>query len=417
VKLKNKPRGTVDIFPPRSSIYQKIQQISSYVLKKNNYQLVIFPTYEFTELFTSSLGSTSDVVNKEMFTFFDRKGRSLTLRPEGTASTARLICQNKLVNSNNPLKLYYWGSMFRYERPQKGRYREFYQLGVELINASGIIADFEILRIAKDLLETFAIKDFTFQLNYLGSEKTRERYKKELKSFFSNKTDELCSDCQKRYQTNILRILDCSYCFGNFAFPSYQKSWDNEDNGYIEKLNQILDSDNFPYTYNYKLVRGLDYYTGLVFEVKLMDKNAILGGGRYDELIGKIGDKSLAAAGFAIGIDRLVNYLLDNFINNSTSIDIFFLALTEQAFPLIFTLQKKLKKYNYVSDYNLTIKKIKNPFKVLDYYLPRLTIIIGEEELKSDKILIKDCQKKKDFFVDSKKLIKWIDQYLTKSLD
>lgn len=114
--------------------------------------------------------------------------------------------------------------MFRYERPQKGRYREFYQLGVELINASGIIADFEILRIAKDLLETFAIKDFTFQLNYLGSEKTRERYKKELKSFFSNKTDELCSDCQKRYQTNILRILDCSYCFGNFAFPSYQKS-------------------------------------------------------------------------------------------------------------------------------------------------------------------------------------------------
>src|SRR3954468_20687676 len=172
MKLLSKPRGTQDIFPTRSLLYQKIQQIISELLRKNNYQSIIFPTFEHLELFTSSLGSATDIVHKEMFVFQDRKGREMALRPEGTASTVRLICQNKLVKEGYPLKFYYWANMFRYERPQKGRYREFWQLGVELINAPGIRADYQIIKLVSDIFHSLGIKKFVFKLNYLGGAET-----------------------------------------------------------------------------------------------------------------------------------------------------------------------------------------------------------------------------------------------------
>jgi histidyl-tRNA synthetase len=220
----NRPRGTQDIYPPRSLLYQKIQEVVSKLLQKNNYQPIVFPTFESTELFTNSLGFTTDIVHKEMFIFPDRKGRSLALRPEGTASVVRLVCENKLVQEGYPLKFYYWANFFRYERPQKGRYREFWQLGVELINAKGVIADYQLLKLVADIFSDLGIKGFVFSLNYLGNSETKENYKSKLKKFIENKDIDLCENCQERYQNNPLRILDCSVCKKKASFPSYKEA-------------------------------------------------------------------------------------------------------------------------------------------------------------------------------------------------
>jgi histidyl-tRNA synthetase len=338
--LLNKPRGTQDIFPPRSLIYQKVQKIIAEVLHKNNYQLIIFPTFEMKELFTSSLGSTTDIVHKEMYSFADRKGREMVLRPEGTASTVRLVCQNKLIREGYPLKLYYWANMFRYERPQKGRYREFWQLGAELINAKGTIADYQILKVVFDILNSLGIKNFTFNLNYLGDNETKKKYKDDLKNFFKKNQPSLCDDCQRRYKNNPLRILDCLPCKNKFSYPSYKNAWNEKDNNYTNELQQILSKFNFPYQYDYCLVRGLDYYTGLVFEVDLGTEKAILGGGRYDKLYQELGGVSVPAAGFAIGIERLVNYLENSrcgleSLKTSNRVDIFFFTSSAETYSEI----------------------------------------------------------------------------------
>ncbi|CAG8437957.1 8413_t:CDS:2 [Ambispora leptoticha] len=280
----NRPRGTQDIYPSSSLLYQKIQQIISKLLQKNNYQLVIFPTFENAELFTNSLGSTTDIIHKEMFTFSDRKGRLLALRPEGTASVVRMVCENKLI-----------------------------QEGVELINAKGVVADYQLLKLVVDIFYELGITEFTFSLNYLGDNETKENYKSELKSFIEAKDIDLCKNCQARYQNNPLRILDCS-------------------------IYQLLKKFNFPYTYDYSLVRGLDYYTGLVFEASLGENKALLGGGRYDKLYQEIGDIDVPALGFAIGIDRLINYLetsglSSKLLENFNKIDVFFFLSVPEFYP------------------------------------------------------------------------------------
>ncbi|CAG8578725.1 8691_t:CDS:2, partial [Scutellospora calospora] len=401
MSLPNKPRGTQDIYPFRSLLYQKIQQIITGILHKNNYQPIIFPTFEAEELFTSSLGSTTDIIHKEMYTFLDKKGRELALRPEGTASTVRLVCQNKLIKEGYPLKLYYWANMFRYERPQKGRYREFWQLGVELVNVRGVISDYQILKLVTDILGGLGIEDFVFKLNYLGDKETKEKYKSELKKFVEKNRLDLCEDCQRRYQTNPLRILDCLLCKNKSSFPSYKDAWDEKDKEYVKEVNQLLDKFNFPYQYDYYLVRGLDYYDGVVFEVDLgtemrkclteqipsitEGQKAILGGGRYDKLYQEIGGIDAPALGFAIGIERLADYL-------------------EKKNLLKVDNKEELAKFSLVIDYNLEIRKIKTLPKIIDYYQPRILIMLGEKELKDKKILIKDCQKGQNFLVEKEKL-------------
>nr|CAG8433658.1 12620_t:CDS:1 [Entrophospora candida] len=323
----NKPRGTQDIYPPRSLIYQKIQQIVTEILRKNNYRPIIFPTFEAKELFTNSLGSTTDIIHKEMYTFLDKKGRELALRPEGTASTARLVRENILIKESYPSKFYYWANMFRYERPQKGRYREFWQLGVELVNAKGAIADFQILKLVSDILKGLGIKEFLFKLNYLGDSQAKKKYKNELENFVGKISKSLCNNCQRRYKTNPLRILDCLLCKEEYLFPPYKNVWNEKDNSYVKGVNQFLDKFNLPYEYDYCLVRGLDYYTGLVFEVDLGTEKSLLGGGRYDKLYKEIGNADLPAIGFAIGVERLVDYLeKKDLVKIDNKVDVFFLT-------------------------------------------------------------------------------------------
>lgn len=412
--LPNKPRGTQDIYPPRSLIYYKVQQIITEILHKNNYQLIIFPTFEAKELFTSSLGSTTDIIHKEMYTFRDRKERELALRPEGTASVVRLVCQNNLVREGYPLKLYYWANMFRYERPQKGRYREFWQLGVELVNTQGVVADYQVLKLVVDILQNLGIKNFCFRLNYLGDIETKEKYKKELKKFIRENDLELCDVCQKRYEDNPLRILDrCSFCKEKYAFPPYKIAWNEKNINYVNELEVLLNKFKIPYEYDGYLVRGLDYYTGLVFEADLGSEKATLGGGRYDNLYQEIGDINVPAVGFAIGIERLVDYLEEKkLLKVSNEVDLFFLAIAPEAYSDILTWKEELAKYPLVVDYNLEVKKIKHLSNIIDYYQPKILIILGEKELKTRKILIKDCRKRQDFLVEKEKVVEWIINYL-----
>lgn len=414
MNLANKPIGTQDIYPPRSLLYQKIQQLISEILQKNNYQPIVFPTFEHAELFTNSLGLTTDVIHKEMYVFVDKGGRNLALRPEGTASTVRLVCQNNLVQEGYPLKFYYWANMFRYERPQKGRYREFWQLGVELINTRGVLADYQILRIIVDILRSLAITDFTFSLNYIGDENTKKNYKKTLETFLGKNISALCQDCQRRQQTNPLRILDCLLCKEKFSFPPYKNAWSSQDKNYVKEINELLDNFNIPYQYDYYLVRGLDYYTGLVFEVILTDKKALLGGGRYDKLYQQLGNIDLPAIGFAVGIERLVDYLTEQKLLQITNkIDIFFFVSATEFYSEMLLWKDKLAKYSLTVDYNLEIRKLKKLVKIIDYYQPRLIIILGQKELTNQKILIKDCEKEQEFLVEKENLIKWIYNYLT----
>lgn len=413
MKIINRPKGTQDICPPRSPLYQKIAQIISEVLARNNFQLIILPTYEYAELFNSSLGSTTDIIHKEMFTFTDRKKRNLALRPEGTISTARLILQNRLFTPGFPLKLYYWANVFRYERPQKGRYREFWQLGVELVAASGVWADYQILQLISAIFAALGIKQFTCNLNYLGSPATQEKYKRELKKFLAGKTFDLCEDCRRKSRDNPLRILDCELCRQKFSFPAYQIAWSEEDKNYWEQLNQILASSNFPYQYDYRLVRGLDYYTGLVFEVDLEQEKALLGGGRYDQLFQQLGEIDLPAAGFAIGIDRLVSYCEEKqLFKAQPKIDLFFLVLDSTFYPNVLVWKKELEN-SFLVDYSLNQKKKANLAKIIAYYQPQLLVRLDEKS-KKGTISIKDCQKKEQFSVPEKSLVEWVRNYLGK---
>lgn len=416
----NRPRGTRDIIYPESLLYQKINYITSEFLNSNNYKQIILPTYEYQETF-SSLGKSTDVIRKEMFTFYDKKNRLLSLRPEGTMGIVRSVCQNNLItNNNNFLKLYYWSNMFRYERPQHGRYREFWQLGVELINAQGVRSDFEILHLAKMLLEKLEIKDFYFSINYLGNEETRNNYKNILRNYLIKKINILCEDCKIRYYNNPLRILDCEKCNSIEGIPNYKEILSSEDINYLENITSLLDKMKFDYIFDQKIVRGLDYYSGLVFEVKLKnEKKTIIGGGRYDNLFDKFtnGSKNFPAIGFAIGIDRLINFLKETKTLNEKSenrIDLLLLSIEEKTDFSFFLLKEELiKLQNRITiELNLNSQNKKNAFNLIGFYNPKFVITIINNE--NDFFSLKNIDTKEEFTINKNNAAKTILKILNK---
>lgn len=414
----NRARGTRDILHPQSALYQKIRAISFSLLNANNYQQIILPTYEYQQTF-SSLGESSDVVHKEMFTFPDRKGRSLALRPEGTMGVVRAVCQNKLANDQHFLKLYYWANMFRYERPQRGRYREFWQLGVELINAQGVRADFELLQLAKLLLEKVGVTDFSFSINYLGDEQTRERYKVLLQQSLQGKLDLLCEDCTRRYEKNPLRIMDCEECNQLEELPSYHTVLQATDVAYLANITSLLDNMQFTYVLDQKIVRGLDYYTGIVFEVKLTNrKRTLLGGGRYDTLFSKFtnGARRLPAVGFALGVDRLVDFLEETALtkSNDNRIDLLLLALDEKADCQLFTLKEQLLKLESALslEVNLNYLNKKKTFELINTYNPQFVLTIGTKELNSSSFTLKRTSDRREFLITEKNAAALINEII-----
>ena len=391
-----KPRGTNDFFYDSSKRLEYIENKIKNIVKLYGYGRIRTPLFEYTDLFTRGIGEGTDIVGKEMFTFEDRGGRSLTLRPEGTASVARAYVENSMQNEFAINKLFYLGTMYRAERPQKGRYREFNQFGVECIGNSSPLIDAEIILLNINVLKEFGIDDVNLLINTVGCSKCKPSYNNALKEAIGSKKDQLCETCQKRYEGNILRILDCKNEKCKETIKDIPKFYDyvcDECKDHFDKLCEELTRIGQKFTVDPMLVRGLDYYTKTAFEVQtnaLGAQSAILGGGRYDNLIGIFNNgKDVPAVGSAMGIERLL-LVLENQNNIITDrLDAYIVAFKETENEVLKIMQT-LRANNISCDYDFAVKSIKSQFKSANKRNAKYAVVLGEDEFKRGMCKLKN---------------------------
>ena len=380
-----KPRGTNDFFYDSSKRLEYIENKIKNIVKLYGYGRIRTPLFEYTDLFTRGIGEGTDIVGKEMFTFEDRGGRSLTLRPEGTASVARAYVENSMQNEFAINKLFYLGTMYRAERPQKGRYREFNQFGIECIGNSSPLIDAEIILLNINVLKEFGIDDVNLLINTVGCSKCKPSYNNALKEAIGNKKDQLCETCQKRYEGNILRILDCKNEKCKETIKDIPKFYDyvcDECKEHFDKLCEELTRIGQKFTVDPMLVRGLDYYTKTA--------SAILGGGRYDNLIGIFNNgKDVPAVGSAMGIERLL-LVLENQNNIITDrLDAYIVAFKETENEVLKIMQT-LRANNISCDYDFAVKSIKSQFKSANKRNAKYAVVLGEDEFKRGMCKLKN---------------------------
>ncbi len=383
-------KGVHDLFPPDIYIWQKAESLAKEIFSAYGFHEIRVPIIESTDIFTRSIGETTDIVEKEMYTFLDKAGRSITLRPEGTAPVVRSFIENHLYNHPSPQKLYYSGPMFRYERPQKGRFRQFYQIGAEAFGASEPKLDAEILSMLRLFFDRAGLKEVNFEVNSIGCEKCRPDYKKALIDFFSGKIANLCPDCQRRYNQNPLRILDCKVeaCIeSRKGAPHVTNYLCNECKTHFEELQAFLKLLDIPYIINPNMVRGLDYYTRTTFEVTsehLGAQKAVAAGGRYDRLVEEFGGPPTPAIGFAIGMERLVEILrTHNSEPISATPKAYIAAIGEKADKEGLSIAEKLRFRGIVVELGYGNSSLKSQLRRADRLKAEYVFIIGEDELKS----------------------------------
>ncbi|MDD4179866.1 MAG: histidine--tRNA ligase [Candidatus Margulisbacteria bacterium] len=394
------PRGTKDILPDDSSIWQVVENVCRAVFGLYNYQEIRTPIFEPTELFARSIGDSTDIVKKEMYTFADRKGRSLTLRPEATAAVVRAGLENNLISTDNLTKLYYIGPMFRYERPQAGRQRQFNQAGIEAFGSNDPLLDAEVIQMAVKLFETLGLKELEVDVNSVGCKKCRPVYLEALKKYFQENIKHMCEDCKARFETNPLRILDCKEepCQKYIAkAPAMVDHLDPECKDHFEKVVGWLGGLGVKFKINDRLVRGLDYYTKTAFEVvskRLGAQNAVCGGGRYDDLVEELGGKPTPAIGFAIGLERLIEVLKSENKQQGMGhrIDLFIATIGDEARKVGFDLLTKARISGVRADTDYLGKSLKAQMKAADRLKAHYVYIIGEEELKKKSAMLKNME-------------------------
>ncbi len=392
-------KGVKDILPDESGAWQYIQQKARDIFQTFGYSEIIIPVIEFTELFSRSIGETTDIVEKEMYTFDDRDGRKITLRPEGTASVVRAYIEHNLRDTAPFSKLYYIGPMFRRERPQAGRYRQFYQIGAEVFGIGHYMIDAEIISMLNLLFDSLNIKGVKLQINSIGCPQCRPAFREALKGFFADKTSELCDNCKRRFEFNPLRILDCKSTHCHALSEKAPKTIDYLCNDCLTHFNGVQESlktAGVPYINNPRLVRGLDYYTQTTFEFTggtLGAQNAVAAGGRYDNLVAELGGPSTPAVGFSIGMERLFS-LFDSSNVTKQSPSVFIVALGEQAQQQAFSIIVQLHKagISTVMDYNGG--SLKSQMRKADKLNSAQVIIIGEDELLKGGVVLRDMQSK-----------------------
>ena len=391
-----KPRGTNDFFYQSASKLEFIEKKIKDIVKLYGYGRIRTPIFESTDLFIRGIGEDTDIVGKEMFTFEDRGGRSLTLRPEGTASVVRAYIENSMQNEFAINKLFYIGTMYRAERPQKGRYREFNQFGVECIGSSSPLIDAEIIALNINILKEFGIENINLLINTVGCSKCKPIYNKALREAIGSRKDELCETCQKRYETNILRILDCKNEKCKEVLKDIPKFYDyvcEECKEHFDRLCEELNRINQNFTVEPMLVRGLDYYTKTAFEVQtnaLGSQSAILGGGRYDNLVGLFNSgKNIPAVGSAMGLERLLIVLENNKNITDDRLDVFIIAFKETEKEILKVMQD-LRASNISCDCDFAVKSVKNQFKSANKRNSKLALILGEDELKRNSCKLKN---------------------------
>jgi len=379
-------RGMKDIIDKR---FLKIFDVAREVAENYGYEYIETPILEETKLFKRSVGESSDIVNKEMYQFIDKGGNDVCLRPEGTAGVVRSFIEHKFDRLQSPKRFWYFGPMFRYERPQKGRYREFHQFGIESFGVASIYEDINIISLASDIFEKLNI-DYTLKINSLGCPKCMPNYKEKLVDFLNKHKNELCEDCQRRITQNPIRTLDCKVESCQAILKDAPKITDNlceSCNKDFEKLKNGLDNLKIKYEVDKHLVRGLDYYTKTTFEFvsnKIGAQSAIAGGGRYDRLVEFLGGKPTPAVGFAIGIERIMDLVEVKEERDG----IYMGALIEEAIPFI---QKEAKKLRNTKVFvNPEVKSLKAHLKAADKGNFKKALIVGEDELKKGEFFTKE---------------------------
>ncbi len=399
--LTNAPRGTKDILPDTVGEWTYVEQKIRELCDRYGYQEIRTPMFEHTELFHRGIGEGTDVVDKEMYTFTDRGQRSITLRPENTASAVRAYLQNKLYGENSLTKLFYIGSMFRYDRPQAGRMREFHQFGIEALGEENPAVDAEVIMLAMDFLTSLGLKDLKLSLNSVGCPKCRPIYRKVLQDYFRDKLDTLCDDCKDRFERSPLRILDCKTDADKPFMPAAPKITDclcDECKDHFHKVQAYLTQAGVEFELDPRLVRGLDYYTKTAFEIKyapLGAQSAIAGGGRYDGLIEEIGGKPTPAVGFASGLERVLLALEKQELlpEMTKTADAFVVALGESASGPAFKLLTKLRQAGLKANMDYAGRSMKAQMKQANKAKARFALIIGEDEVKESCVMLKDMEK------------------------
>lgn len=391
-------KGTHDILPEEVYKWDYMEGVIRDVCARYGYKEIRTPIIEATKLFQRGIGDTTDVVTKEMYTFTDRGNRSVTLRPENTASAVRAYLEHKMYGDQQVHKMFYIGSMFRYDRPQAGRYREFHQFGLEVLGASSPLADAEVIAMACEIFHKLGLRDLDLHLNSIGDKNCRPAYRQKLIEFFEGKKDQFCDDCRERLYKNPLRILDCKEegCKkASVGAPEITDYLCDDCHAKFEAVKHYLDGLGISYTVDPRLVRGLDYYTNTAFEIQyppLGAQSAVCGGGRYDGLVEEIGGPSTPGIGFAIGLERLLLALeMQNLIPAPKSQKrVYIAALGEDAVAEGFKIQEELRGLGVLTDMDLQGRSLKGQMKQAGKLDSQFTVIIGSNELEKGAAAVKN---------------------------
>lgn len=414
-------KGTHDVILEEATKYSYVEEVLTKIATLYNYKEFRTPIIESNELFNRSVGESSDIVRKEMYTFLDKGNRLITLRPEMTASTIRSMVNAKLfANNDYPIKAYYLGPNFRYERPQQGRYRQFNQFGIECCGVNNFYRDVEVIALGYNTLKMLGFTNLKLKINSLGDQETRNDYKKALTSYFGEKIEQMCEDCKERYTKNILRILDCKVESDQEIIkdaPTLDKFYSKNAKEHFDNVLKALDEIGIEYEIDHSLVRGLDYYTGVVFEYHYTSKlgknyGAIGGGGHYANLIKEIGGPDLEGVGLALGIERLVNVMNDDNLFDSLEegLDIYIMPLGERAINESNKIANFLRLNGYSCDICLESKNFGQMFKKAQRRNAKYALIIGDNELESKNVVVKDLALEKQETVANDDLLEYLDE-------
>lgn len=420
--MLQKPKGTYDVYGEKGREILHLEKLLHSLMEKYHYEYVRTPLFESSELFHRGVGETTDIVTKETYDFVDRGNRNMTLRPEGTAGVVRSYIENKLYgNPSQPVKTWYMGPMYRYERPQSGRFREFYQFGVEVFGSESPMIDAEVISIPVNFYRLLGLKGIKVNINTLGDQESRLAYREALLNHFKPHLDTLCEDCKARYNKNPLRILDCKVdhdldCMK--TAPKISEYLNEVSRNHFEQVQKYLDALEIPYQVNPNVVRGLDYYTHTVFEVEadiegFGSQNVLCGGGRYNHLVENIGGPSTAGVGFALGMERLLSALECEGIQiDEDTLDLYIIPIGDETLPFATSLTQELRMNGFSVDMDYMNRNMRGNFKQADRFHASYVILIGEEELKSSTLTIKDNHSQEEYKVKREDLIAFLDAHI-----
>jgi histidyl-tRNA synthetase len=409
-------KGVKDILPEDMPAWHRLEATAKKLFEDYGYSEIRIPVFEYTELFARSIGATTDIVEKEMYTFEDRDGRKITLRPEGTAGVVRAFVEHKMYADSQLTKLYYLGPMFRHERPQKGRYRQFYQIGVEAMGSTHPHVDIEILVMLHRLFDRLGITGLTLQINSLGDAACRGAYRDALRGYLKSKLPTLCSDCQRRYETNPLRVLDCKVDAEKFGdSPVMLDHLCGPCKEHFETVENGLRKLGIPFEVNPRLVRGLDYYTRTTFELvmgHLGAQNTVAAGGRYDGLVEEVGGPSSPGIGFALGVERAVS-LMDMKDLQPPRPVLYIAALGSEAVSLAMPVIHALRNAGIRVESDYSGSSLKSQMKKADKSGAAFTLIIGEQEIRTGNAVLRNMQTKEQVPVSLSTIVEEIQSKLS----